>query len=53
MTPDERILFEKLDKLILEASKDKLKKIQNVDRQTQLNGLTFYDSNILDLNEGK
>lgn len=44
MTPDERRLFERLDKLVLEATKSELKKIQRVDKQTQLDGLSFYDA---------
>ena len=38
------MLFERLDKVILDASPDELKKIQEVDLQTQLNGLPFYDT---------
>ena len=45
MTPNERMLFERLDRMILDASKDELKKIQKKDMQTQLDGLPFYDSN--------
>lgn len=44
MNPDDRMLFERLDKVILDASPDELKKIQEVDLQTQLNGLPFYDT---------
>lgn len=44
MTPDERNLFERLDRMVLEASGAKLKKIQEIDLQTQLDGLPFYDA---------
>lgn len=43
MTPAERQLLEKLDNLILTASGDELRKIQEIDIQTQMNGLSFYD----------
>ena len=43
MTPAERQLLEKLDNLVLTASGDKLRKIQELDIQTQMNGLSFYD----------
>ena len=43
MTPAERQLLEKLDNLVLTASGDKLRKIQKLDIQTQMNGLSFYD----------
>jgi len=44
MTPAERQLLEKLDNLVLTASGDKLRKIQEIDIQTQMNGLSFYDA---------
>lgn len=44
MTPDERKLLQKLDQIILNASDDELKKIQEVDLQTQMDGLSFYDA---------
>ncbi len=44
MTPAERKLLEKLDNLILTASGDELRKIQEIDIQTQMNGLSFYDA---------
>ena len=44
MTPAERQLLEKLDNLVLTASGDELRKIQEIDIQTQMNGLSFYDS---------
>jgi len=44
MTPAERQLLEKIDNLVLTASEDELRKIQEIDLQTQMNGLSFYDS---------
>ena len=44
MTPAERQLLEKLDNLVLTASEDELRKIQEIDIQTQMNGLSFYDA---------
>ena len=44
MTPDERKLLEKMDQMILNASVEELKKIQEFDIQTQMNGLSFYDA---------
>ena len=44
MTPAERKLLEKLDNLVLTASEDELRKIQEIDIQTQMNGLSFYDA---------
>ena len=46
MTPDERKLLQKLDQMILNASDEELKKIQEADIQTQMNGLSFYDTMI-------
>ena len=43
MTPKEREHLKKLDDLVLNASTDELKKIQEIDNQTQLEGLSFYD----------
>ena len=43
MTPKEREHLKKLDDLVLNASSDELKKIQETDNQTQLEGLSFYD----------
>jgi len=43
MTPKEREHLQKLDDLVLNASSDELKKIQEIDNQTQLEGLSFYD----------
>ena len=43
MNPYERQLLEKLDNLVLTASGDELRKIQEIDIQTQMNGLSFYD----------
>ena len=44
MNPVERELLEKLDQMILNASGEELKKIQEIDLQTQMNGLSFYDT---------
>ncbi|MBL7002390.1 MAG: hypothetical protein ISR80_06530 [Nitrosopumilus sp.] len=43
MTPQERKDLQKLDDLVLEASEGELKKIQEIDHQTQMEGLSFYD----------
>jgi len=43
MTPAERRHLQKLDDLILDASSEELKKIQEIDHQTQMDGLSFYD----------
>jgi len=43
LTPKERKHLEKLDELVLNASLEDLKKIQEIDYQTQLEGLSFYD----------
>lgn len=43
MNTKERELLDKLDKLVLESSGDDLKKIQEMDLETQLNGQSFYD----------
>lgn len=44
MNPSERELLEKLDNLVLTASGDELRKIQEIDIQTQLDGISFYDA---------
>ena len=44
MNPSERELLEKLDNLVLAASADELRKIQEIDIQTQLDGKSFYDA---------
>lgn len=44
MNPSERELLEKLDNLVLTASGDELLKIQEIDIQTQLDGVSFYDA---------
>ena len=44
MTPIERKLLDKLDKLVMESSGEDLKKIQEVDLQTQMDGRSFYDA---------
>jgi hypothetical protein len=43
MTPKEREHLQKLDELVLGASSEELKKIQEIDQQTQMEGLSFYD----------
>jgi hypothetical protein len=43
MTPSERKLLDKLDKLVMGSSDDELKKIQELDLLTQMNGKSFYD----------
>ena len=43
MTPAERKLLDKLDKLVMESSGDELKKIQELDLMTQMNGQSFYE----------
>ncbi len=43
MTPKERRHLQKLDDLVLNASPEELTKIQEVDHQTQMEGLSFYD----------
>jgi len=43
MTPRERKHLQKLDDLVLNASPEELTKIQEVDCQTQMEGLSFYD----------
>ncbi len=43
MTPAERRHLQKLDDLILDASPEDLKKIQEIDHQTQMEGLSLYD----------
>ncbi len=43
MTPAERRYLQKLDDLVLDASSEELKKIQEIDHQTQMEGLSFYD----------
>ena len=43
MTPDERQCLQNLDNIVLNASPEELKKIQEIDSKTQLEGLSFYD----------
>ena len=43
MTPIERKQLQKLDDLILNASMEELHKIQEIDYQTQMDGLSLYD----------
>ena len=44
MTPAERKLLDKLDKLVMESSGEELKKIQEVDLLTQMDSKSFYDA---------
>ena len=43
MTPAERKHLQKLDDLVLNASSEELKNIQDIDQQTQMEGLSLYD----------
>jgi len=43
MSPAERKELQKLDDLVLDASPEELKKIQEIDHQTQMDGLSFCD----------
>lgn len=43
MTPKEREHLQKLDNLVLNASPEELEKIQSVDSENQLEGLSLYD----------
>ena len=43
MNTKEREDLKKLDDLVLDSSPEELKKIQEIDSQTQLEGLSFYD----------
>ena len=43
MTPAERRHLQKLDDLVLNASSEELKNIQEIDHQTQLEGLSLYE----------
>ena len=43
MSPAERKHLQKLDDLVFDASPEELKKIQEIDHQTQMDGLSFYD----------
>ena len=43
MSPAERRHLQKIDDLVLDASPEDLKKIQETDHQTQMEGLSFYD----------
>ena len=44
MNPTERELLQKLDQMILDATGEELEKIQQLDLQTQMDGMSFYDS---------
>ena len=43
MTPSERRHLQMLDDLVLNASSEELKNIQEIDHQTQMEGLSLYD----------
>ncbi len=43
MSPAERRELQKIDDLVFDASPEDLKKIQEIDYQTQMEGLSFYD----------
>ena len=43
MTPAERKLLDKLDQLVMGSSGEELKKIQELDLLTQMDGNSFYD----------
>ena len=43
MNTEERKNLQKLDDLVLNASENELKKIQEIDHQTQLEGASLYD----------
>ncbi len=43
MNPAERKLLDKLDNLVTKSSGDELKKIQEIDLLTQMDGESFYD----------
>ena len=43
MTPKERENLQKLDDLVLNASPEELEKIQSIDSDNQLEGLSLYD----------
>ena len=43
MTPKEREHLQKLDDLVLNASPEELEKIQSIDSENQLEGLSLYE----------
>jgi hypothetical protein len=43
LTPKEREDLKKLDDMVLNATSDELKKLQEIDHQTQLEGVSFFD----------
>ena len=43
MTPKERERLQKLDDLVLNASPEELEKIQSIDSENQLEGLSLYE----------
>ncbi len=44
MNSAERKLLDKLDKLVTDSSGEELKKIQEIDLRTQMDGQSFYDA---------
>lgn len=40
----EREILKKIDQIVLNANGDELKKIQQIDLQTQLDGLSFHEA---------
>ena len=43
MTPAERKNLQRLDDLVLNSSSEELKNIQEIDQQTQMEGVSLYD----------
>lgn len=43
MTPKERERLQKLDDLVLDASPEELEKLQSIDSENQLEGLSLYE----------
>ena len=44
MSAEEREYMKEIDSKILNASEETLKKLQEIDLKTQLDGMTFYDA---------
>jgi hypothetical protein len=44
LSPSERKLLDKLDKLVMESTGEELKKLQDIDLLTQMDGNSFYDA---------
>ena len=53
MSDVERDFIKSVDKKILNASQEDLKKLQELDVKTQLEELTFYDAYVKSNNSGK